>query len=137
MANMYFAPIATTQAVAQVDTFTPGGTIEATDVFTLTVTGENGTTASVSFIATDTSAATTSAGLIAAWNASTNPLCTGITASGTSTVILTADVAGVPFSVAGTTTESGGGAADAQTFTRVATTAKRGARWALPASSAI
>jgi len=124
MANVYWKGGAT--AVAQVDTFTPGGTIEATDIFTLTVTGENGDTVAISVAATDTSATTTSGLMIAAWNASTHYLCTGITASGTATVILTADTAGVPFSVAATTTETGGGAADDQTFTRAATTANVG-----------
>jgi len=126
MANVYFRPVAAAAAVAQVDTFTPGGTIEIGDVFILTVTGENGDTAVVSFVATATTAANVAAGLVAAWNASTHYLCTTITASGTVTVILTADTAGVPFSVVGTTTETGGGAADDQTFVRVATTANVG-----------
>jgi hypothetical protein len=123
MANMYWKGQAA--AVAQVDTFTPGGTIETGDVFILTVTGENGDTTTVTF-ANGNSAATIAAGLVAAWNASTHYLCTGITASGTATVILTADVAGVPFNVVGTTTEAGGGAADDQTFTRAATLANSG-----------
>lgn len=121
MANVYWKGGAT--AVAQVDTFTPA-TIEATDIFTLTVTGENGDTVAISVTATDTSATTTSGLMIAAWNASTHYLCTGITASGTATVILTADTAGVPFSVASTTTDGGGN--NTQTFARVATTANSG-----------
>jgi hypothetical protein len=112
--------------VAQVDTFTPGGTIEVGDIFTLTATGKDGHTAAVSFTATATTAANVAAGLVAAWNASTDPLHTGITATGTVTVILTADNAGTAFTVTGTTTESDGSAADAQTFSRAATTANAG-----------
>jgi hypothetical protein len=122
MANVYWKGGAT--AVAQVDTFTPAN-IEADDIFTLTVTGENGDTVAISVTATDTSATTTSGLMVAAWNASTHYLCTGITASGTATVILTADTAGVPFSVASSTTNKGGGV-DNQTFARVATTANAG-----------
>lgn len=126
-ANMMFlGPTAEFTEVAQVDTFTPGGTIEIGDVFILTATGENGDTASVQFVATAATAANVAAGLVIAWNASTDPLMTPITASGTDTVVLTADVAGVPFNVAATTTEDGGGAADDQTFTRSATTANKG-----------
>jgi hypothetical protein len=114
-------------AVAQVDTFTPGGTIESGDVFILTVAGERGETTAITFIATATTVANVAAGLMAAWNASTNPLCTGITATGGVTaVVLTADTAGVPFYVVGTTTETGGGAADDQTFVKTATTANSG-----------
>lgn len=112
--------------VAQVDTFTPGGTIEVGDIFTLTASNNAGQTASVSFTATATTAANVSAGLIAAWNASTNPLHVNVTASGSSTVILTADNAGVPFTVTGTTTEADGTAADSQTFVKVSTTANVG-----------
>lgn len=124
MAEFIYSPgTGTSTAVAQVATYTPA-TIQATDIFTLTASADNGDTAVVSFTATDTSATTTSAGLIAAWNASTHRLCTGITASGSSTVILTADTPGVPFSVASSTTDGGG--ANTQTFTGVATTANVG-----------
>jgi hypothetical protein len=110
-------------AIAQVDTFTPA-TVEIGDIFTLTRTGENGSTAAISFTATAATAANVAAGLVAAWNASTNALITPITASGSSTVVLTADTAGVPFSVAGTTTDGGG--TNTQTLTRAATTAGAG-----------
>ena len=123
MAIKYYKGTAT--AVAQVDTFTPGGTIEVGDIFTLTRTGEDGSTAAVSFTATATTVANVAAGLMAAWNASTNALHTPVTASGGVTaVVLTADTAGVPFIVAATTTN--GGAADTQTLTRAATTANSG-----------
>jgi hypothetical protein len=89
------------------------------------VTGDDGSTAVVTFTATATTVANVAAGLVAAWNLSTHRLCTPITASGSTTnVILTADTAGVPFSVAGTTTDGGG--ANTQTLTRTATTANVG-----------
>lgn len=119
MADNY--PInALTSTTAQVDTFTPA-TIQVNDVFTLTATGDDGATDAISFTATDTLAATVSAALVALVNASTHRLWTPITASGSSTVILTAATAGRPFSVASSTTDGGG--ANTQTFTRVATTA--------------
>ena len=115
--------LGTATPVAQVDTFTPA-TIEATDVFTLTVTGFDGTSDSISYTAVDTSATTVSGALIAAWNLEAGSLFTGITASGTATVILTADTAGVAFKVASSAVDGGG--ADTQTFTRVATTPNGG-----------
>ena len=115
--------LGTATAVAQVDTFTPA-TIEATDIFTLTVTGYDGTSDSISYTAVDTSADTVSDAIVTLWNAETGSLFTGITASGTSTVILTADTAGTGFKVASTTTDGGG--ADTQTFARVATTTNAG-----------
>ena len=125
MANMYWK--GGTTAVAQVDDITPGGTIEAGDIFILTVTGENGDTTTVTFAATATTVANVTAGLTAAWNASTHYLCTGITAAdGTTKMTLTADTAGVPFTVAATTTESNGDAADDQTIARAASVANAG-----------
>lgn len=125
MANMYWKGGAT--AVAQVDDITPGGTIEPGDIFILTVTGENGDTTTVSFTATDTTVANVTAGLTAAWNASTHYLCTGITAADLTTkMTLTADTAGVPFTVAATTTESNGDPADGQTITRATSVANAG-----------
>jgi hypothetical protein len=112
--------------VAQVDTFTPGGTIEVGDIFILTITGADGSVESITFAASATTAANVAAGLVALWNAATGPLMSAITASGTVTVILTADTAGNAFEVVGTTTEANGDAADNQTFVRVATTANSG-----------
>lgn len=113
-------------AVAQVDTFTPAN-VEIGDVFTLTATGEDGSTNAVSFTATAATVANVTAGLVAAWNASTHPLATPVTAAdATTAVTLTADVAGVPFYVASSATN--GGAANTQTLTRAATTASQGPR---------
>jgi len=122
-------------SVAQVDTFTPAGTIEATDIFILTVTGTNNSTCAISAAAGGTGATDVVTALKTAWNNSTNTLCTGITASGTDTLILTADVAGVGFSVVGTTTEANGDASDGQTFTRAATVANSSSKdWSCAAN---
>lgn len=111
-------------AVGQVDRFTPAN-VEVGDVFTLTVTGQDGSTAAINFTATATTVANVTAGLTAAWNASTNPLVTPVTAADASTSLtLTADTAGVPFSVAATTTDGGG--SNTQTLTRAAVTANVG-----------
>ena len=111
--------------VAQVDGFTPAN-VQVGDVFTLTATGEDGGTAAVSFAATVASVANVTAGLAAAWNASTNALHTGVTASDQTTFVrLTADTPGVPFYVAAGTTDGGG--AGTQTLTRAVVTANSGA----------
>jgi hypothetical protein len=79
-------------------------TVTTGDVNTLTYTAEDGTvTPSPSPSAARTTAAAASAGLIAAWNANTTTAAIA-TASGTSTVILTAVTAGVPFAVASSVT---------------------------------
>lgn len=110
--------------VAQVDRFTPA-IVEIGDIFTLTRTGEDGTTVAVAFTATAGTVANVTAGLTAAWNASTHLLCTPITAADvTTSMTLTADTAGVPFAVAATTTDGGG--ANTQTLTRAAVTANVG-----------
>jgi len=104
--------------VAQVVTCTPA-TIEATDIFTFNINGKQ-----ISHTAADTVVATTVAGLVAAWNASTEPEAMEITATDTTTeVTLTADTAGKPFTV--TLTETDGGGADTQTFTLATTQANK------------
>jgi hypothetical protein len=83
----------------------------------------NGKTLTVA--ATTTSAATTATEIATAWNASEEPEFAEVTAEATSggALTLTADTPGKPFTVTVTTTESNGGAADAQTFSRAATQA--------------
>lgn len=109
---------------AQVDTLTVGGTVESNDVFSITMTGADGSTSTLDVVAGSTTIATVCTTIANAFNASTNALFTPITAvAGATTVTLTADVAGVPFKCTVTTTENGGGAADAQTFVRTATIA--------------
>jgi hypothetical protein len=116
-----------TSAVAQVDTLTVGGTIEIGDKFKITLTDETGASATLTVSATSTSTSTTASEIATAFNASTDARFTPITAlASTSTVTLTADTAGVPFHCTVTTTESDDSAADAQTFTRAATTANKG-----------
>lgn len=116
--------LGTAAAAAEVDNFTPAN-VEINDIFTLTATGEDGTTAAINFTATAATVANVTAGLTAAWNASTNALCTPITAADMTTYMkLTADTAGVPFYVASTTTDGGG--ANTQTLTRAVGTAQSG-----------
>jgi hypothetical protein len=121
--------------VAQVTRCTVGGTIEAGDVFKLTVGSK-----SLAISAPSTSAADVAAAIVAAWSllpASTYPEFAGITAidAGGGLFDLVAKTAGVPFVVALSTTESGGGAADAQTFTQTTPTpASGGAFWSTGAN---
>lgn len=134
-------------AVAQIDTVTPAN-VEIGDIFTITVTGENGDTNAIAFTATAATVANVVAGLVAAWNASTHYLCTPVTAADVSTthLTLTADSAGVPFYVAAAATNVGGGVNN-QTLTRAASTANSGpydfataANWdtgAVPGASAL
>lgn len=121
-------------AVAQVDTLTPGGTIEAGDRFKVTLTDERGETYTLSVAATGTTVAVVCQDIITAFNACNDPRFTRITAAGVGSVgaytavTLTADTAGEPFTCAVATTESDGSTpSDGQTFTRAATTANSGA----------
>ncbi len=120
-------------AVAQVDTFTVGGTLEGGDVFILTITALDGSQHIVTVDAPDNTIAATVAALVAAWNADTATtaagvgFCTPITAAAASPdFTLTADTTGVAFSVVLTTTEANGDAADDQTVGYAATTKNEG-----------
>lgn len=89
-------------AVAQVWQGTIGSTTNG-HTFTITATGDDGATGAITTTADGVLTATQiAAAFCAAWNASTNPLHTGITADNNSSAVvtLTADTAGVPFSVA-------------------------------------
>ena len=111
-------------AVAQVETLTVGGTIEADDVFVMTVNGK-----SLAVVAGSTDADDVRDALVEAWNESEWPEFAEVTAEaggGTGELTLTADVPGRPFTVSVETTEDGGGTADDQTFGRVTTTASSG-----------
>lgn len=117
-------------AVAQVVTVTVGGTIEATDIFNLAINGKT-----LAVVGGSTTAATVAAAIVAAWNALSStawPEFAEITAAYTSggSFTLTGDTAGKPFTVSLTTTETGGGTADDQTFTQTATTACSGPNYA-------
>ena len=121
-------------AVAKVMTATPAN-VEVGDIFTLTATGIDGDTNSVSFTATATAVANVTDGLTTAWNASTHDLMTAITAAdvGSTHISLTADTAGVGFTV--TSSAVNGGAADTQTLTMATTTANAGpADWSTAAN---
>lgn len=89
-------------AVARQSTATPGGTI-GTETFTLTVGGQ-----SITYTAESGDTATEVAeGLRDAWNDSTHPYFTAVTATAASGVAtLEADAAGVPFVVTGSATGS-------------------------------
>jgi len=115
---------------AQVDTLTVGGTVETDDVFIVTLTAEDGTTTSITVDGPDHGGNATSvtAALQSECSASTHPLFAAITWTNptSTTVVATAKVAGVPFYLSVSTTEAGGGSADAQTFARTSTTANSG-----------
>lgn len=103
-------------AVAQVQDYVFAGTWEATDVITLTRGN-----VTVSTTAGSTVTATVVSSLVTTWNALTSaiyPQFAKITASvvTSTTFRLTADNKGEPFTVTIATTETGGGAADAQTI---------------------
>jgi len=122
-------------AVAQVDTLTVGGTIEVADEFYATINGKV-----FKYIGASTTAATVATGFAAAWNlldSSLYPEFAEITAAATSggALTLTADTAGKPFICTVSTTESGGGAADSQTFGTSATIANSGPKdWSTAAN---
>jgi hypothetical protein len=105
--------------VAEVDTFTPGGTITAGDVNTLTYTGPDLTTTAISFTTATTTAAAVSAGLIAAWNANATTSALA-TASGTTTVVLTGKTPGRALNTTSSVTGVG-------TLTKATTTPASGA----------
>jgi hypothetical protein len=109
-------------ARAQVDTLTPGGTIEVGDLFKVTINGKT-----VTYAATGTTVASVVTGLVAALGAIDEPEFTEITfTDSTTAVTCTGVTAGVPFTITVETTESNGGAADAQTFVQATTTAATG-----------
>lgn len=114
-------------AVAQVDTLTIGGTIEAGDKFNITI---NNKTLSVS--ASNTDADDVAAEIAVAWAALDQTYypefaeitCEAVGSGGQLT--LTANTPGVPFTATVETTESNDSAADAQTFGTSTTTDSAG-----------
>ena len=109
MATLYWEGKAT--AVAQVTTVTVGGTLSS-ETFTISVGGD----AIASHTDADTVIASTVAALVSAWNSSTHPYATGITAADASPdITLTADTAGVPFVV---TLNTPGGPCRPRAFTK-------------------
>ncbi len=113
-----------TPAVPQVVSVTPAN-VEVGDIFRITVTDDQGASVQISYTAQAATVADVTAGLTAAWNASVDPLCRYLTAADqTTSVSLTSDLAGVPFSV--TTSTVNGGAVNDQTLTAAVVTANSG-----------
>ncbi len=105
----------TANAVAQVTTVQITGYDGAT-TYTVTV-GDNGFTEAISVLG-DTDVNDTATALALAWNTSTHPYCTVVTAAAaTDTVTFTADTAGCPFTIASSVTGGGGTIGAASTTT--------------------
>jgi len=105
-------------AIAEVDSFTPAN-VGIADTFTLTLNGK-----AVNFVATTEVVADVTAGLTAAWLASTEPEHLTLTPSDQTTYMdLTAKTAGRPHEV--TPTETDGDASDDQTLTKAEVTANQ------------
>lgn len=119
--------LGTAPAVAQVTTVTPA-TIEATDIFTITLTDDAGHSSAISYTATGTTVKEVVEGLVAlavAAKAALTAPWTLLTATEDDTkVILTAVTAGVPFYAAPTTTDGGGN--NTQTLVAATTVANSG-----------
>lgn len=102
-------------AVAQIQSWSFGGTWESGDLIRVTIGGKT-----KDFAAGSTSTSTVVANLVAAWNAlsaATWPEFAELTASqSTTTFKLTADTAGKPFAVSLIPLESDGSSADSQTI---------------------
>lgn len=111
--------------VKQVDTYTAAGTVTVGDIYTIQYTAADGTVTSIAYTAGASPTATTvAAGIIALWNANSTLAAVAV-ASGTTTVVLTATVAGNTFTTVNPAGTASTGAA-VGTWTRVATTAATG-----------
>jgi hypothetical protein len=128
MSEIVYSPgVATSTAVAQVSTITFGGTWETDDKAKITITGDDGTAETLSTASGSATISVICTTVAAAFNAHTHRLYTGITAAaGATTVTLTSDTAGVPFTVSVETTESDDSPAGAQTMSVATTTANVG-----------
>ena len=114
-------------AVRQIATLTPGGTIEADDVFNVILTDESNATQTEAVTAGGTTVAAVCDAIVAQCAASTQTLFKKVRfVDSTSHVTVSAKVAGVPFYLTETTTEAGGGGQDNQTFAATVTTANQG-----------
>lgn len=131
------------------DNYWKGGAAAVAQVTTIQITGYDAATTYkitvgavvISTVGTGGTVNTTATALAAAWNASTHPYCTGVTAlAATDTVSLTADTAGVPFVVTSSVTGGTGtiGAATAATASAGPNDWGTAANWSLgviPANS--
>lgn len=114
-------------ATAQISTLTPGGTIEVGDIFNVILTGEDGVAQTEAVVATGATVAQVCDDIVLQCNASSQTLFLNVTFTDqTSRVDVTANSAGVPFYLTETTTETGGGTTDDQTFAVGSTTASSG-----------
>jgi hypothetical protein len=121
MADRYFNGGAATQT--QVDTLTVGGTFTSGHVFQVKLIAEDESSQTEQYTATSASTSTVTVGFASQLNASSNSLFQKVTWTNTSTTVVgTADVAGVPFytSASVSTTGSSG------TFSLANTTPNRG-----------
>lgn len=109
------------RAVPRISTYTPAGVIEASDKFILTITVWNGPKVVLTATAGGTSPADVVASLKAAWDSDSNPLKSAVTATGTDTLILTANVTTGEFEVVPSTREANDAVSDGQTFTVAST----------------
>ena len=116
--------------VAQVDTLTPGGTIEADDIFNVTLENRLGEKHTLSVAAGGTAAADVVDAIVAEYvvlkAAAIAPWDEVTVADAGNTATITGDTAGEPFRATETTTEANGDPADAQTFAVATTTAVKG-----------
>ena len=118
MATRYYVGAA--KKVAQVDTITPGGTIAATDTFSVIINGKT-----LTFTATTTTVAHVVTGLYNLWIASEEPEFQEIAPTdSTTTLTLTARTPGKPFTVTASVSNVSGGAAP--TLTQATTTSASG-----------
>lgn len=114
-------------ARSQVDSLTPAGTIEAGDIFNVILTDESGSTQTEAVVATGTTQAQVCDDIVLQCSASTQSLFRRLTfTDATTSVTVTAKTPGVPFYLTETTTETGGGAQDDQTFARASVTTNKG-----------
>jgi hypothetical protein len=106
---------------AQIDTMTVGGTVEVGDIFKVTIANKTASVVATSTVLADVAEEIATA--LQALDSSAYPEFAEITfQSNGATVTAEANTAGKPFTLSVSTTETGGGAADAQTFTSTTTT---------------
>jgi hypothetical protein len=126
MADIYcVTPPTTTQA--QISTMVVGGTLETTDKFNVTRTGEDASTFQISTVGGSATISTAITTIVTALNASTHRLFRDITfAAASPNITATADTAGVPFTISVVSVETDDSPQDSQTFTVSTTQANIG-----------
>jgi hypothetical protein len=115
--NIIYGTALSNNPVAEVDRFTPGGTITTGDVNAITITFGDGTIHTVTFPTGSTAtAAAVSAGFVAAWNADPIAAAYATATGNSSAVVLTSTAPGTLMNLASSVTGVG-------TLTRTITTA--------------